>query len=279
VVNLADLAKTAKPKQSTGSIPTVARTGPIPRSSTSSIPRIDAGTGAVAAMAGMPGAAPGIGEVPHELAMQPAPVAESHKKGMIILIGVATLLVAGVIVAVVVLGGGADDDIDRGLRRSDTIDTTRPDDPLRPRMPDDVATGPGSAATTPAPPKTPVKRPTNNGGSSGNQVATGPAIRDEVLGGDALSPDDIDSVSKKYSTGTQRCYMRAQKGVDAITIGNVKSIQATLTVGKDGAVTDVALASHADDNLGKCLINALRGWRFRTNPGGRVKFTLAFAQQ
>ncbi len=73
--------------------------------------------------------------------------------------------------------------------------------------------------------------------------------------------------------------MRSQKGTDAITIGAVKSIQATLTVGKDGAVTDVVLGSHADDSLGKCLTQALRGWRFRANPGGRVKFTLAFAQE
>lgn len=288
VVNLADLAKSAPKKKATTSNPALSRTGAVAKlNATNSVPRIDvpgASPASPAASFGLPGAAPALADEPHAMAMQPAPPAESHKKGMIILIGVATLLVAGVIIAVVTLSGG-DDNIDQGLRRSDTIDTTRPDDPLRPRGPGDNGPGPGSAATGPVQPKNPIKRPTNTGGgNTGNQVATGSgsgsAVRDEVLGGgDALSPDDIDSVSKKYSTGTQRCYMRAQKGVDAITIGNVKSIQATLTVAKDGSVSDVALASHADDNLGKCLINALRGWRFRANPGGRVKFTLAFANQ
>lgn len=282
VVNLADLAKSAPKKKATAANPALSRTGAVAKlNATNSVPRIDVGAlGASPALAGMPGAAPGLGEVPHEMAMQPAPPAESHKKGMIILIGVATLLLAGVIVAVVMLAGGGDDNIDKGLRRSDTIDTTRPDDPLRPRMPGD--TGPGSAATNPVIPKNPIKRPTG-GGTGGNQVATNGSGSvtnpQDMITGDSLTPDDIDVVSKKYSTGTQRCYMRAQKGVDAITIGNVKSIQATLTVAKDGSVTDVALASHADDNLGKCLTTALKGWRFRANPGGRVKFTLAFAQQ
>jgi hypothetical protein len=219
-----------------------------------------------------PSAIPGT-----EMAMQPAPAAESHKRGMIVLLGVSALLLTGVIVAVVMLAGG-EDTIEKGLGRSDKIDTTRPDDPLRPTKPGDVA-GTGSAGNPFFPPKNPVKRPTNPNTNPNNQVTNNTSNPTELPLGDSLTPEDIDVVSKKYSTGTQRCYMRAQKGTDAITIGNVKSIQATLTVAKDGSVTDVALATNADNNLGKCLTNALRGWRFRANPGGRVKFTLAFAQQ
>ena len=216
-----------------------------------------------------------------EMAMQPAPAEPSSKRGMVVLIGVATVVLAGVIVAVVLLAGGGDDTIDKGLGHSDSIDTTRPDDPLRPRQPGDtVGSGSAVAANPFFPPKPVIKKnPNPNNGNitnpSGSNTATGP----DVPLGDSLSPDDVDLVSKKYSTGTQRCYMRSQKGTDAITIGAVKSIQATLTVGKDGAVTEVVLGSHADDSLGKCLTQALRGWRFRANPGGRVKFTLAFAQE
>ncbi len=286
VVKLADLVKPAKKTESspalnpvarrTTSNPALARTGAVAKiNATGQVARLE---DPMAGAAAMPGAMPGTAEVGHDMAMQPAPPAESSKRGMFILLGVAAVLLAGVIVAVVLLAGG-DDTVEKGLGRGDTIDTTRPDDPLRPRGPGEVATGPGSAAT-PVQPKNPIKRPTGGNNQTGNQVGSaGTVTNPELPTGDSLTPEDIDVVSKKYSTGTQRCYMRAQKGVDAITIGAVKSIQATLTVAKDGSVTEVALASHADDTLGKCLTNALKGWRFRTNPGGRVKFTLAFAQQ
>ena len=278
VVNLADLAKSAKkPDKKTDSQPALAaavaqrRTAGVAKlNATAPVLRIDDPL-SPSGIAADPSAIPGT-----EMAMQPAPAEESHKRGMIILLGVSALLLTGVIIAVVMLAGG-EDTIEKGLGRSDKIDTTRPDDPLRPTKPGEVAaTGSGSASNPFFPPKQPVKRPNTNGN---NQVTNNNNNPTELPTGDSLTPEDIDSVSKKYSTGTQRCYMRAQKGTDAITIGNVKSIQATLTVAKDGSVTDVALASHADDNLGKCLTNALRGWRFRTNPGGRVKFTLAFAAQ
>lgn len=294
VVKLADLMKPAAKKPdpaaaatrrtqsnpalarlgNTGSVARLGNTGAVARlGNTGSVARIEDPNAPASAFA--PGADPAA--APGEVAMQPAPAETSHKRGMIVLISVATLVLAGVIVAVVMLSQGGDT-IDKGLGKSDSIDTTRPDDPLRPRPSGD--TGSGSAvATNPFFPQKPPpkKNPNPNGqiptGSNGSATVSDPGL------GESLSPDDIDTVSKKYSTGTQRCYMRSQKGTDAITIGAVKSIQATLTVGKDGAVTDVVLGSHADDSLGKCLTQALRGWRFRANPGGRVKFTLAFAQE
>lgn len=288
VVKLADLMKpvpkkpepaavTTRRTQSNPALARLANTGSVARlGNTAPVARIEDPNAPPSAFpAGAdPAAAPGA-----ETAMQPPPPETSHKRGMIILIGVATIVLAGVIVAVVLLSQGGDT-IDKGLGQSDSIDTTRPDDPLRPRPSGDTGSGSGSAvASNPFfPPKQPPKKNPNPNGqvpAGSNGSATGP----DVALGDSLSPDDIDTVSKKYSTGTQRCYMRSQKGTDAITIGAVKSIQATLAVGKDGAVTEVTLGSHADDSLGKCLTQALRGWRFRPNPGGRVKFTLAFAQE
>jgi hypothetical protein len=81
----------------------------------------------------------------------------------------------------------------------------------------------------------------------------------------------------KYSSTTQRCYMRSQRGVDAILIGDVKKIAVTLTVAGDGSVSDVQLSdNHATNTLGKCLITSIRGWRFRASPGGTFKFVLHF---
>ena len=283
VVKLADLMRPAAKKpealatagRRTQSSPSLARTGAVVRmGNTATVARIEDPNAPANAFA--PGADPSIAPGA-EMAMQPAPAETSHKKGMIILIGAATAVLAGVIIAVVMLAGGVDN-IDKGLGHSEGIDTTRPDDPLRPRLPGETGTGSAGPVNPFFPPKPPIKRPNGNNTvtqPNGSNTVTGP----DVALGDSLSPEDIDTVSKKYSTGTQRCYMRSQKGTDAITIGAVKSIQATLTVGKDGAVTDVALGSHNDDTLGKCLSQALHGWRFRANPGGRVKFTLAFAQQ
>ncbi len=283
VVKLADLMRPAPKKQPEGlaaaarrtqSSPSLSRTSPVARmGNTAALARIEDPNAPANAFA--PGADPSVA-AGAEMAMQPAPAETSHKKGMIILIGAATAVLAGVIIAVVVLAGGGDN-IDKGLGRSEGIDTTRPDDPLRPRLPGETGSAGSAAPVNPFfPPKQPYKRPNGNNVTQPNGSNT---VGPDVALGDSLSPEDIDTVSKKYSTGTQRCYMRSQKGTDAITIGAVKSIQATLTVGKDGAVTDVALGSHNDDTLGKCLSQALHGWRFRTNPGGRVKFTLAFAQQ
>ncbi len=280
VVKLADLMRPPPKKpeaiaaasRRTQSSPSLARTGAVARmGNTASVVRVEDPNAPAGAYApgGDPSVAPGA-----EMAMQPAPAETSHKKGMIVLLGVSVVLLAGVIIAVVTLAGGGDTS-DKGLGHSEGIDTTRPDDPLRPRLPGDTGSGSAVAANPFFPPKTPTKRPNGNPTQPNGSNTVNP----ELPTGDSLSPEDIDTVSKKYSTGTQRCYMRSQKGVDAITVGAVKSIQATLTVGKDGAVTEVVLGSHGDDTLGKCLSQALKGWRFRANPGGRVKFTLAFAQE
>ena len=83
-------------------------------------------------------------------------------------------------------------------------------------------------------------------------------------------------MARKFSTGTQRCYMRSQKGADAILIGDVKKIQATLDIGTDGVVKNVTLSAHAANNLGKCLISTIKTWKFRQSPGGLYKISLQF---
>jgi hypothetical protein len=252
------------PTNRTGAIPRIGATGAVPRiSATGAVPRIDDPS-----VAPNLGANPMLADAPAELSIAPA-VQANHRRGLFILLAVATLLVAGVIAAVLMLVGGEDSGITK-LGRSDTIDTTRPDDPNRPR------TGPvedpknGSAENPFFPPKNPTrpKNPTNN---------NTPNIPIDPPGGDRLSGDDVEAMARSQSSTTQRCYMRAQRGADAILIGDVKKINVTIEVAPDGAVKTVGLSAHAENTLGKCLISAIRGWKFRASPGGTYRFALVFS--
>jgi len=284
VVKLADLMATkpkraesmsgAAPTRSSGPIATANRTGAIARlGNTGAVPRIGA-TGAVARiddpnLASGIGANPMLADAPSDIAMAPA-VQANHRKGLFILIAVATLLVAGVIAAVLMLVGGEDSGITT-LGRSDTIDTTRPDDPLHPRTtPEDPK---GSAANPFFPPKNPV-RPKNP--NNGNNTTQNP-IDPDPPGGQRISGDDVETMARSQSSTTQRCYMRAQRGADAILIGDVKKINVTLEIAPDGSVKTVGLSSNSENTLGKCLISAIRGWKFRTSPGGTYRFALVFS--
>jgi hypothetical protein len=71
--------------------------------------------------------------------------------------------------------------------------------------------------------------------------------------------------------------MRSQRGADAILIGDVKKIAVTLTIDRDGNVSNLQLSEHAADTLGRCLSAAIKGWKFRPSAGGIFRFSLAFA--
>lgn len=285
VVKLADLMATkpkraesisgTPPTRSSGPIATANRTGAVARlGNTGAVPRIGA-TGAIARIddpnlaAGI-GANPMLADAPSDIAIAPA-VQANHRKGLFILIAVATLLVAGVIAAVLMLVGGEDSGITT-LGRSDTIDTTRPDDPLHPRTtPEDPK---GSAANPFFPqPKNPVrpKNPNNSNNTTQNPIDPDPP------GGQRISGDDVETMARSQSSTTQRCYMRAQRGADAILIGDVKKINVTLEIAPDGSVKTVGLSSNSENTLGKCLISAIRGWKFRASPGGTYRFALVFS--
>ena len=95
-------------------------------------------------------------------------------------------------------------------------------------------------------------------------------------GGNSLGGDEIEDVARRHQDMTQRCYMRSQRGADAIIVGDVKKIAVTLTVDRDGNVTELQLSDHAADVLGRCLSTAIRGWKFRQSPGGTFRFSLNF---
>ena len=54
---------------------------------------------------------------------------------------------------------------------------------------------------------------------------------------------EVEDMAAKQGEGTKRCYMRAQKGALGFEIADIKKIDVTLTVGKDGAVSDVGCRS------------------------------------
>ncbi len=205
------------------------------------------------------------GETGLDLAAQTTPAA-SHRRGTIALLGVAAVLLLGVAGAVVlfVLKGG--DDTQLGLRGGGVIDTTRPDDILHKGTGD-----PDSKSDDPSmPPKIKTTRPTTRPVIPTRPIETNPNLM-------ALRPDEVEAEAGKRSTGTQRCYIRSQKGADAILIGDVKKIAVTLTVDKDGNVTDVQLSEHSTDSLGKCLVSSIRTWKFRQSLAGiTAKITMVF---
>ena len=247
VVNLADIARVAPRPAAPG--------GPAIRA-----PGVRAITNA-----GVPlqaGAAPPLLS---ELDPGAVPIAKAHRRGLIVLLGVAAVMMLGVTAAVVFLVATGDELTGGALGTVRNIDTSRPEDPITHRPVDT-----GSAEDKPVAP-TPVPRPI---------VAVRPSpgtSRDpEPLPGNSLRSDEIEDIARKHQDSTQRCYMRSQRGADSILVGDVKKIAVTLTIDKDGNVTDLQLSEHGEDNLGKCLTGSMKSWKFRQSSGGTFRFSLNF---
>jgi hypothetical protein len=265
VVKLADLARDAGRPKATGTAPP------------------GAAASRVAAAARPGGGRPGelspgpfvngAAEMPFLLSapqLAPPPAAVSHRRGMIALIAGALVLV-GVAVGVVFFvlsgeeGGGGS-----RLGTFEKIDTTRPEE-VRPA----AGGGQVAAATQETPPGPFVPRPKRPAITA--PVAPPPTPETPPAGGARLEAREIEEMAGKNSSVTQRCYMRAQRGADGILLGDVKKISVTLTIRGDGLVTDAQLSdNHAQNTLGKCLMGAIRTWKFRPSPGGTFRFVLHF---
>jgi predicted Zn finger-like uncharacterized protein len=268
VVKLADLARDASRRN-----PQVTPPPPVAlarvRPPTGAVPRLELprlGELAPGPLAGGAAAAPEL--VPAPEASPP----DSHRRALMALIAGAVVLV-GVAVAVVffVLTGRGEQGGSH-LGQVEEIDTTRPEE-LRPVGSggggSSVAiTDPTAGSSAPKIPKRIVMQPTGPGSAA---TPEGPET------GARLEAREIEEMASKNSSITQRCYMRAQRGADGILVGDVKKIVVTLTINAEGQVTDTQVSdNHAQDSLGKCLIGAMRGWRFRASPGGTFRFVLHF---
>ena len=206
---------------------------------------------------------------PGESVVVPAAVAQTHKRGLIMLIGVAGVLLLGVIGAVVFMVTSSSDDTPMGLGRTTGFNTDRPEDIAHPRAPGDTTAG--SAATSTKKIVTshwPTIHPQNP--NPVQEEPTDPTLK-------KLGADEIEDMAAKQGEGTKRCYMRAQKGALGLEIADTKKIDVTLTVQKDGTVSDVQLSKHANNEFGQCLIARIKGWHFRESRGGTFRIALAFS--
>ena len=283
VVKLADLARTPR-------TPSNRRSGPVPNlagganpamlgRSTASVPRLGGSApsiplnplapigpdGQVASQVLDPSALTDAahGDPASDLAAH-APPAVSHRRGMIaLLLGAAGLL--GISIIVVILVVNKDHVTNNSLGGDYSFDPSRPDD-MKTSKDGTVATG-SNKAEPPQNPFVPKKRP---------PTPQQPYIPPTPTG-NSLKAEEIEQMAGKYSSTTQRCYMSSMKGVDLINIGDVKKITITLGINPDGSVTNVTLSDkHETNKLGKCLINTITRWKFRTSPGGTFRFVIHF---
>ncbi|MEO8549981.1 MAG: GYF domain-containing protein [Kofleriaceae bacterium] len=276
VVKLADLAKMSSNRNSANRVApapaatgrttgSVARVSPASLRTTGSSPKFDPSQLGLAPGELAPATSPeAASEAP---AIAAAAVAQAHRRGLIMLIGVAAILLIGVAVLVVVVFNRADDDISGGLGPAHTIDTSRPEELVLRQLPGG-GSGLGSAIVK-APIHRPQPIPHPNGQGSAEDTGEGK--------GDKIKSDEIEDMARKQSAGTQRCYMRAQRGAEGIEIADLRKLSVTLTIDKAGNVADVALSDHQNGTLGQCLIGQIKHWKFRESPGGLYRIVLAFA--
>jgi predicted Zn finger-like uncharacterized protein len=279
VVNLKDLARPPrKTAGNTGPVPRVTGqvgrvTGPVGRVTgpvnrvTASVAKLTAGE------AGLPADpdAPPSDLAAGESVVVPAPVAQTHRRGLIMLIGVAAVLLLGVVGAVVLMVTSSDDDAPLGLGRTSQLNTDRPEDIGHPRSPGDVGpSGSGAGAQKIVRPHFPGFNPTQQQRPTQVEEPVDPSLK-------KLGPDEIEDMAAKQGEGTKFCYIRAQKGALGLEIQDLKKLSVTLTIDKTGTVTDVQLSEHAKDSFGSCLISRIKGWKFRASPGGTFRIALAFS--
>ena len=273
VVNLADIARPSRSAFERPSSVSRGATGPIGRV-TGPIGRLSGQIGTFRAATpnfnALADAPPGPAAPADATPSQIAPAAKAHRRGLIVLLSVAGVMVLGVIGAVVLLVTTSDDSTGQELGQVRDIDTSRPEDPITHRP---IDPGPSAVPNPLRPaPRTTTTRPSPTG--SGTLVA--PKDPDPAPAGNSLRGDEIEEMARKHQDMTQRCYLRSQRGADSIIVGDVRKIAVTLIVDKDGNVTDLQLSEHAGDNLGKCLISSIKGWKFRQSSGGTFRISLAF---
>lgn len=282
VVNLADLSRPQKPthQSPTASFDRMSGTGSVARvgGATASIPRIGGGTASnprvTSAIAKMTPAELGMnvdssfatpsGEPHADESIVAHSFAQRHRRGLMLLIGVSGVMVAGIVLLFMFVVNDPGDQFGSGLGGTRQIDTSRPEDIVRRQLPPPPNAGSNAVVT-----QKPRWRP------SGGNTTTNPI--EEPAGGNTLRASEVEDMAAKQGEGTKRCYMRAQKGALGFEIADVKKIAVTLTVNKDGSVGTVDLSSHANNTFGQCLIARIKAWRFRESSGGTFRISLAFS--
>ncbi|HEY1540002.1 MAG TPA: GYF domain-containing protein [Solirubrobacteraceae bacterium] len=263
VVNLADLARSAPPRK-TSRAPQLRTTASTPKFHPS---EVMPAAGLAAGVPNVTGPFLPLDLAQSEGVVAPAPAAAS-RRGLILMLVGAGLLLAGVLATIVWIATSSDDSTEQGgLGRQRDYDMSRPDEVVQHIH--DQATGSGSAATKPQIHHwtgAQIMRP----GSNGPDEVTDPTKRE-------LDAVEVEDMAAKQGDGTNFCYKRAQRGALGLEIQDLRKMEVTLTVDKEGAVGDVHLSSHAADSFGICLANRIKGWKFRQSSGAKTfQITLVF---
>jgi hypothetical protein len=186
-----------------------------------------------------------------------------------LMFGIGVMLLVGVVVAVVLVVNRGDDTTTAGLHQGPDYSTERPEDIIRKTTGQDPNPL-GSGATTNPNPQNPFLRPTHP------RITQNPNPPIDTKSSLPDPAEEIEDLANKNSGLTSRCFLRASKGVNAITVGDVKKVVVLMSVDAGGAVTGVTLdGGHQSDALGQCLVPVIKGWKFKPNKGGSVKLTMA----
>jgi hypothetical protein len=266
VVHLAEIGQLDK---RTGAAPVVAptrptrpdMTGPHMRH-TGSMPKISPAALGMRVDPSRVGVPVGLDIVPDESLVAKS-FAQRHRRGMMLLIAGSAVMVLGV-VALVAFVTNKDAGSEQGsLGGARVIDTSRPEDIVREQagLPP-VPAGSGTVAIQ----KSRWKP----------HPQTQTPVQPEDPSTTKLDATEIETMAAKQNEGTKRCFIRAQKGALGLEMNELKKIDVTLSVAKDGTVTDVMLSSHGTDTFGQCLIGRIKSWKFRESRGGTFRIALAF---
>ncbi|MBP9087780.1 MAG: zinc-ribbon domain-containing protein [Kofleriaceae bacterium] len=296
VVNLADLMK--QPRSRSGPAAAVASSGAAARIGSASrvgartpaggsaalangsapmaLQPADAVTAglALAAQAAQADALADVSAAGVPLAAQVAPPPKRGHLGVIIVVALTTI---AVIVLVLVAAGvfSSDDQDGPRIAIDDYANLGGRKDPVfRPGSAAPVK--PGSAADGAGKVVKPWNNPNHSGnGNNPNNSGTGNNPNNsgsgkvETVGVNGpvleLKADDVENMFQRNSDISRRCYEQALKKDPFL---DVKKIAVTMSVDKVGMVNDVGLSSHADHQLGKCLTQRIKAWRFRPSTGG-----------
>jgi hypothetical protein len=261
VVNLADLARSSAAAK--------ARKNGAPQrfKTTGGVSSITGGD-PIAAMVATPDASYAA-----QSAMVPEQSTPTSNKKLYFLLGGVVLVLLIIVGAVVYVVSQNNDDDSTAIAHGREIDLSRPDDPQQHVGQSIDKPDVKDPAVPVVPHPQPHRLPTQNLGSN----KTGSAVVEEPPSSNSLKPEEVEAMARTQSEATNRCYMRAQRGADAILIGEVKRINVTLTIDREGSVTGVDLSDHAADTLGKCLQSRIKGWRFHPSTNGlTTRLTLVF---
>jgi len=109
-------------------------------------------------------------------------------------------------------------------------------------------------------------------GKSSGKVDT---FDDEGGPSEALTPDDVRNTYAANEVGLKRCYERSLKS-DPTT--NITKMIVKITISPHGNISEISVPDKTD--LGNCVSNSIRSWRFRRSNGEfTTEFTVFFAKR